>query len=179
MKRMWLLVAVLLVGVAGSARAENFERRFTMGGGPRMGVQVTLLTEELRAHFGAQKDAGVLVGKIEPGSAAEKAGVRVGDVIVTVGGTTVGDASDVREALSAAKEGETLPITVVRERKPLTLAVKVPKAEPAGGYLTAPDGAELDFPREFGPRRMFKVDDLGKRLEDIEQRLRKLEGGEK
>lgn len=130
------------------------------------------LTEELRTHFGAQADRGVLIGKVEPGSAAAGAGIRVADVLVTVGGTAVAEASDVRRALGEKKEGEMVPVVVVRERKPLTLAVKVPKAEPAPfGKREGLDG--FDLPRSG--MRMFNLDEVEKRLDDIERRLGKLE----
>jgi membrane-associated protease RseP (regulator of RpoE activity) len=177
MNRLFLALALVCAGTV-TARAES--RRFSYStslGGPRLGVQVTLLTEELRGYFGAQKDAGILVGKVEPGSAAEKAGVRVGDVLVTLGGATIDDAGDVRQALGDAKEGDTMPLTVVRDHKPVTLAVKVPKAEPAAEGFTLPDGMDgmqgFDFPREG--MKIFKMSDMDKRLDAIEERLKKLE----
>ncbi len=180
MKRMFL-VTVLLCAAASVAQAQAQDRRFAVwsgGSGPRLGVQITMLTDELRGHFGAQKDAGVLVGKIDPDGEAAAAGVRVGDVLVSIGGTSIDDASDVRHALSQKKEGETLPMVVVRDRKPVTLAVKVPKSEP----LPGPSMRGFPSPEEFGfelPDRegmkLFKLDDLDKRLEAIEDRLKKLE----
>ena len=176
MKRMMLVMA-LLAGSATAARAETRSWTMVSGGGPRLGVQVTELTDELRTFFGAQKDAGLLVGKIEAGSAAEKAGLRVGDVLVSVGGVTVDDASDVRRALGDHKEGDTVPVTVVRERKPITLAARVPKAEPMPEGFPSPgmgDMGGLDgFPRDGV--RVLKLGDLDQRLEAIEKRLKELE----
>jgi membrane-associated protease RseP (regulator of RpoE activity) len=166
------MVALLLC--AATAGAE--EKRFAyFGGGPRLGVQVTPLTEELRSYFGAQKDAGMLVGKVDPGGTAAQAGLRVGDVLVSVGGTLVDDAGDVRRALGERKEGDTVPVTVVRERKPLTLAARVGKAEPAPEGFGPPDGMGFDLPRE-GMMKMFHLGELEKRLQAIEERLQKIEG---
>ena len=85
--------------------------------GARLGVMVMSLTPELRAYFGAPNDKGVLVAKVEPSSAAAKAGMKVGDVIVDVKGNAVDDASDVIEALSNAKTGDKVHVDVVRDHK--------------------------------------------------------------
>lgn len=179
MRKTVLALALLLAGAA-TAHAEGHQFTTFTAGGPRLGVQITMLTEELRTYFGAQKDAGVLVGKLEPGSPAEKAGVRVGDVLVAVGGTRVGDAGDVRRELGEHKEGDMVPVTVVRDRKPVTLAVRVPHAEAALGgpedFYGAPDGFDVDkLPLGRPDVRMFKLGDLDKRLDQIEERLKKLE----
>lgn len=172
-KEVVMSLVVALAAVAAPALAQDRQdrpdRRFaytTGGGGPRLGVQVIELTEELRTFYGAQTDAGVLVAKVEPGSAGAAAGIKVGDVLVSVGGTTVDQAWDVRRALGEKKEGDTLPATVIRERKPLTLAVRVPKAEPAPGPegFLPPDGM-----------RMWNLGDIERRLDDIEKRLERLE----
>ena len=102
----------------------------------RLGVLVHTLTPELREHFGAAKDRGVLVARVEPGSTAAVAGIQVGDVIVDVRGEVVDDASDVRDALAKAKQGDAITVHVVRNRAAMTLQAKL--AEPS---------AMLDLPR--------------------------------
>jgi predicted metalloprotease with PDZ domain len=89
--------------------------------GARLGVMVMSLTPELRSYFGASNDRGVLVAKVEPGSAAAKAGIKVGDVLVEVKGNEVDEASDVIEALSDAKSGDQIKIALVRDHKQLSL----------------------------------------------------------
>src|SRR6185436_9833525 len=81
-----------------------------------LGVSLTDISPELREHFGAPKDSGVLVGNIEDGSPAEKAGVRVGDIIVAVDGKDVESSWDLRKALQGKKDGDTARIEVVRGR---------------------------------------------------------------
>jgi predicted metalloprotease with PDZ domain len=100
--------------------SEVFE--WSMGKG-RLGLMLMGLTPELRTHFGATNTAGVLVARVEVGSPAAKAGVRVGDVLTRTNEQTVDDAGDVRAAISSAKKGDTVELVVVRDRKPLTLKV--------------------------------------------------------
>lgn len=85
--------------------------------GARLGVMVMSLTPDLRTYFGAPARKGVLVAKVEPNSAAAKAGIKVGDVIIEVKGESVDDASDVISALSDVKQGEKAHVEVIRDKK--------------------------------------------------------------
>ncbi|MBX3159015.1 MAG: PDZ domain-containing protein [Deltaproteobacteria bacterium] len=97
---------------------------------PRLGVVVTELSPELRQHFGAPEDRGVLVARVSPGSMAERAGIRVGDVIVEVRGTPVSSGEDVRQALRRSTPGAGIPTKVVRDGHPITLDAKRTVAPP-------------------------------------------------
>lgn len=55
-----------------------------------IGVSAINLPPSLRTHFGAPESAGVLVSAVDPGSPAETAGIRVGDLVVAVAGQEVG-----------------------------------------------------------------------------------------
>ncbi len=88
----------------------------------RLGVSVISITGQLAEHFGA-KEGGVLVTEVEAGSSAEKAGLKAGDVLVRANGKRLGDPSDLRAELAEA-DAE-VAVDIVRERKPLTLKVRV------------------------------------------------------
>ena len=108
--------------------------RVMLGGGPRLGVELVRTTPELRAHLGAPEDHGVLVGKVLPGSAAEKAGIKVGDVITRVDGSEVSSAGGIVELISG-KAGQGIDLEVVRDRKTVKVRAEIPKREddaPAG-----------------------------------------------
>lgn len=102
------------------AHAETFEWT-SSSQGARLGVMVMSLTPELRTYFGAPTGKGVLVAKVEPNSTAAKAGLKVGDVLVQVKGTSVDEASDVIEALSDAKKGDKIKIEIVRDKRQLAI----------------------------------------------------------
>src|SRR5687767_969983 len=91
----------------------------------RLGATVIRLTPELRKHFGAAEDRGVLVASVRPGSAAAAAGLRVGDLIVDVRGRGIDGAADVLSALADARKGQDVTIGIVRDRKPMSIAVKL------------------------------------------------------
>lgn len=128
--------------------ASSWSFSFKSGKG-RLGVHATDMTEELRDHFGVPKDAGVLVQRVEPGTPAAKAGLKVGDVITRVDGEPAASPSDVTRALADKKAGEAVPLTVVRARRTLQLQAKL-DSDPSG------DG-ELDFDFSFdGLGELFK-----------------------
>lgn len=108
--------------------------RIRLGGGPRLGVELVRTTPELRAHLGAPEDRGVLVGKVLPGSPAEKAGLKVGDVITSVDGSEVASAGSILEAIGD-KAGQGVDVELVRDGKPMKVRAELPKLEddePAG-----------------------------------------------
>jgi membrane-associated protease RseP (regulator of RpoE activity) len=122
------------VAPATKPPGSSFSFSFQSGRG-RLGVHATDMTEELRDHFGAPKEAGVLVQRVEPGTPAAKAGLRVGDVITRVGGEAVEGPSDVSRAISDKKNGELVPVAVVRGRRVLQLQAKLDSDPPADSSL--------------------------------------------
>ncbi|MCI0589952.1 MAG: trypsin-like peptidase domain-containing protein [Planctomycetes bacterium] len=81
---------------------------------------------------GASLKAGavVLVREVEPGSPAERAGLRPGDAVAAIGGTRVESADDLHRALGAATVGVAQELVVLRGRNVLTLRA-VPSLAPA------------------------------------------------
>ncbi len=96
--------------------------RVTRGG---IGVYVQKLTPELAKSFGLEKDKGALVAEVLPGSAAEQAGIRRGDVIVKFNGKDIDEMNDLPKIVAATPVGKEVEVGVIREGKPLTLKVKV------------------------------------------------------
>jgi membrane-associated protease RseP (regulator of RpoE activity) len=119
----------------------------------RLGVMVIGITPELRKHFGAAEDRGVLVGRVEAKSAAEAAGLEVGDVIVEVRGQSVDSAPDVLSALAPAKQGDSVSIAVIRDGKPMTLTAKLTTPPSTGADAAPPrwlDDWFRDMRRDLG-----------------------------
>jgi serine protease Do len=105
---------------------------------------VSGLTPELRKHFGAPADRGLIVARVETGSPAAKAGIAVGDVLVEVGGTPIDEAGDVIASLSARSETKPIEVSLIRDRKRLTLDVTPTQGVPSNGWLR-------DFMRRMFP----------------------------
>ncbi len=114
-------------------------RHFRFAGRPKLGVQLVQPTADLREHYGAPRDAGVIVSKVLPGTPAEESDVRVGDLIVAADGEPVKDVGDLIHALSD-KNGEAIELGLVRDGQAMTLSVFIP--EPAVEEFGGP---EADF----------------------------------
>jgi S1-C subfamily serine protease len=82
-----------------------------------LGIRIQAMTNELKEAFGTEGDAGVLVSQVLSGSAAKKAGLKAGDVIVSIGGDPISAVTDVHGVLGGYSPGETLDIAVVRDRQ--------------------------------------------------------------
>ncbi len=81
---------------------------------PTLGVSLYNVEDEMTASQLGVDSTGVYIVQIVDGGAADKAGLRSGDRIVSVDGSEVSSASDVRAALNKHKIGESISITVER-----------------------------------------------------------------
>ena len=86
----------------------------------RLGVSVQSLTDDLEEFFGAT-NGGALVSSVSQDSAAAKAGIKAGDVIVSINGRRISDADDLISELDAASGDAT--IVVLRDKKEMALKV--------------------------------------------------------
>ena len=85
----------------------------------QLGVHIQEVSGELAEYFGVKE--GLLIASVVPDSAAAKAGVRVGDVITAVGGKPVTSARELIAALPAGEGSQTVTLTIVRDKKELSL----------------------------------------------------------
>lgn len=84
-----------------------------------MGVSIVELTEELARQQGINQIKGVFVGDVADGGAAQKAGIRAGDVMLSVNGVEVNSVSQLQEQVGKHRPGQRVEIIVLRnnERK--------------------------------------------------------------
>jgi serine protease Do len=92
--------------------------RFPAASRGRLGVSVQSLTPDLSDYFGAT-NGGALVSSVRQDSAASKAGIKAGDVIVSVNGRSVRDADDLIGEIEDVSGEAT--IVVLRDKKQVTL----------------------------------------------------------
>lgn len=93
---------------------------------PRLGIDAEDLSGQLGTYFGAPDGEGVLVREVNPGSAAEKAGMKAGDVILSVDGTRIRTLGELREKLAAREDDKPAAIRALRNKSEVTLNVVVP-----------------------------------------------------
>jgi C-terminal processing protease CtpA/Prc len=92
---------------------------------PQIGVTVTPMRDQLAQYFGV--DGGILIDSVRDNSPASKAGLKAGDVIVEFDGAPVKGAMGVVRAISDKNESDVV-LTIVRDRKRMTIAVTPEKA---------------------------------------------------
>jgi serine protease Do len=88
------------------------------------------MTDQLREYFGVEAGKGALVSGVSKNSAAERAGLRAGDVLLSIDGQAVTGAGDVARALGEVKGSKTVQVEVVRNRGRQTLSATVEEARP-------------------------------------------------
>jgi len=95
-------------------------------GRPLLGIDAENLTGEFGKFFGAPEGEGVLVRSVFSNSPAAAGGVKVGDVIVSMDGERIHNASELREKLLTKKESQTLKLGIVRNKAEISLSVELP-----------------------------------------------------
>ncbi len=91
----------------------------------RIGVEVTTVPREAFEDFGLKSRTGALVSSIVAGGAAEKGGLKPGDVITEYNGKSVASTSDLVKMVTATKPGTSTAVKVMRDKKEQTLHVTV------------------------------------------------------
>lgn len=167
-----------------------------------LGVSLTELTPELRSHFGVPDNAGAMVSKVEPGSPADKAGIRVGDILASVDGQEVRSSWDILAKVRRLDDGQQIPVEIWRNGKAQNLTVTIvqkerPELDMAPFFFRGgEDGKPMafhwnaeemkDFPKAFrieGPdgeriRRLLsspREAELEKKLKELEKRIDELQ----
>jgi serine protease Do len=98
-------------------------------GAPLLGVSVEDLTGQLGAYFGVPDGEGVLIREVKPGSPAEKAGLKPGDVIIKLDAQRVKTASELRAKLREKREQKSVSLAVIRKGVEMSLNVEIEPAK--------------------------------------------------
>ncbi|MEY4269983.1 MAG: hypothetical protein RLZZ58_1199 [Pseudomonadota bacterium] len=86
-----------------------------------LGIGIAAVDEDLAASLGIAKDRGEFVQRVEDGLAADKAGVKRGDVVLKVNGRDVTPDNTLSFIVSNIKPGTRIPLEVIRDGKRMTL----------------------------------------------------------
>lgn len=84
----------------------------------QLGVSVYAVTPAVARSLGLDKAKGGLVAQVIPGSPAEEAGVRAGDVLTTVAGKSIASNTDLRDAIGLLRVGDEVTIDLLRDGRP-------------------------------------------------------------
>ncbi|HCU64494.1 MAG TPA: serine endoprotease DegQ [Rheinheimera sp.] len=96
-----------------------------------LGIEGNDLNAELAKAMKVKSSKGVFVGRVTPDSGAEKAGIKSGDVIVSLNGKTISSMSELRAKVGTLGVGKSVKLGLLREDKQLDVSVKLSAADQA------------------------------------------------
>jgi C-terminal processing protease CtpA/Prc len=144
-----------------------------------IGVTLVEITPDLSAHYGAPREAGVVVSGVEPDTPAGRAGVQVGDVITSVDGKRVRWTGDVARAVRDKKGGETVDVEIVRDRAPRKMSITVEERKPRERSIDLGDLKDNLRRHSWVMRDSDKAYPVIENLEDLRAMREKMEDLEK
>jgi Do/DeqQ family serine protease len=98
----------------------------------RIGVAIQDLTPDLAQAMNTTHTNGAVIAKVEPGSAADRAGLKTGDLVLAANGVAVHSGTQLRNTIGLTRIGETVKLTVDRNGSERSVEVHVELAQPAG-----------------------------------------------
>ena len=93
----------------------------------RLGVYITEVDQETMQALGLKDKRGALVRQVENGSAADKAGIKPGDVVVSVDGKPIEHVHELPMMIASHRPGDKVVVGLIRDGKSLTKTVAVEK----------------------------------------------------
>jgi len=113
-----------------------------------LGVNIYNVTPEIAKEFGLTDSTGALVAGVAPGSSAERAGIKTGDIITSINAIVMKSASELRNSIGMLRVGDKVEIGLLRDGKPLKVTALIAErseAETANAVDIAQglEGAEL------------------------------------
>ena len=83
----------------------------------RLGVRIQPITKELAQSFKLEEASGALIASVEPGSPADKAGLKPGDVVLAFNGQEIDDPNKLPRLVAATKPGQSATLRIWRNGK--------------------------------------------------------------
>ncbi len=111
-----------------------------------LGVGIQGITSDLSKQFGLSTVQGALVTEVRPGTPAESAGLKTGDVIVEFDGRAINDPHDLQNVVERAQLGDSHKLTIIRDGKQTTVEVGL---QPMAETLAATDAETAPAEAEF------------------------------
>jgi len=113
------------------------------------------MADEKKAMLGVvteKVEQGAKVNEVTETSAAEKAGIKEGDIITSIGDAKVEDPDDLSEAIRKHKPGEKVNVTLLRDKKEQKLTAELGKWSGNSALAIAPRMPDMNILRETLPR---------------------------
>jgi serine protease Do len=118
----------------------------------RLGVAIQPVDNALAKALGLDKAKGALVGDVEPGGPADRAGIRPGDLVVRVDQTEIARSEDLPRVVARHAPGSKVKVEFMREHAARTAEITLDELREEGGGRSpgAPTGPGSRAPSDFG-----------------------------
>jgi Do/DeqQ family serine protease len=122
-----------------------------------LGVTILTITPDIAEAYGVKETKGALVSQVMADSAAEKAGVKTGDIIRSVDGKAVNNANELRNTIGLKRSGDTVELEVIRDGRKRKIKARLGEQETpvqvaADEIHQGLQGAELETLDASSPR---------------------------
>ncbi|BBI91956.1 putative serine endoprotease (protease Do), membrane-associated [Serratia symbiotica str. Tucson] len=128
-----------------------------------LGIKGTELNSELAKAMKIDAQRGAFVNEVVPKSSAAKAGIKAGDVIVTINGKAISSFASFRAEIGTLPIGSKMSLGIIRDGKPMTLDATLEQSTQtqieSGNIYTGIEGAELSN-TQIGAQKGIKVDNV-------------------
>ena len=128
-----------------------------------LGIMGTELNSELAKAMKVDAQRGAFVSQVMPKSSAAKAGIKAGDVIVTMNGKAISSFASFRAEIGTLPVGSKMSLGIIRDGKPVTIDVTLEQSAQtqvaSGNIYTGIEGAELSN-TQVGNVKGVKVDSV-------------------
>src|SRR6202041_2880648 len=111
-----------------------------------LGVQLYSVNSDIAKEFGLSETTGALVAGVVQGSAADRAGIKTGDIITSLNGVTMKSSGELRNAIGMLHVGDKVELGLLRDGKPRKVTALIAErgeVESAAEIHRGLDGAEL------------------------------------
>jgi serine protease Do len=118
----------------------------------RLGVAIQPIDNALAKALGLDKPKGALVGDVESGGPADRAGIRPGDLILRIDQTEIGRSEDLPRTVARHAPGSKVKVELMRERAARTVEITLDELREEGGARSsgAPSVPGSKAPTDFG-----------------------------
>lgn len=142
-----------------------------------IGIQLQALDAEKAKGFGLPDARGALISDVTPGSAGEKAGLQIGDVVRSIDGTEIRQSSDLPPIIGAMAPGTKVTLGILRDGKPKQVGVTLGELDasllPGASQTPGPRGSRAPAAKPANPLGL-----IGQDLDPDDRRQAGLKPGE-
>ncbi|MBI1906043.1 MAG: DegQ family serine endoprotease [Rhodocyclales bacterium] len=96
----------------------------------KLGITIQGMDKDLAQTFGLAEPMGALVSNVEPGSAADKAGLLAGDVVIGVDGVKVNESNDLPRMIGEKRPDTPVKLEILRDGKKITVKATLDEMQP-------------------------------------------------